>query len=282
MGTPEIRNTGLPMVARVVENLQETPSIFTLTLELADADDAGYYKFQPGQFNMLTVPGVGEAAISIVSDPEKPGLLEHTIRKLGRVTGCLERLQPGDFLGLRGPFGNGWPVSQVTGKDVLIVTGGLGCAPVVSVINYVRARRQDYGRLTIIQGVKHADDLLWRERYERWAAEDSNRVLLAADVGGAHWPWHVGLVTELLDQVGLEIDNTAALMCGPEPMMLAAARKLSTQGLADDAIWLSLERNMQCAIGLCGHCQFGPQFVCRDGPVLPYRQLRDLLGRRGF
>lgn len=271
---------GVPRPARVVERVQESHLIVTLSLELLDGADR--YHFAPGQFNMLCVPGVGEVAISIISDPDESGLLRHTIRKVGRVTTCLHDLNVGDVIGLRGPYGRGWPVESITGQDLLVVTGGLGCAPVVSVINYIRRRRDRFGFLTVIQGVKHADDLIWREQYERWTREDGIRVLLAADVGNAQWRWHVGLVTELLDQAPMEPSRTAVMMCGPQPMMVASARNLTQRGIDPAAIWLSLERNMQCAVGWCGHCQIGPHFVCRDGPVFAYDQVRDLFGEKGF
>lgn len=280
MAAIEPLNSDVPLRARVVDRVQETPTIVTLGLELVDAQRP--FHFAPGQFNMLYALGVGEVAISIVSDPEESGALRHTIRKVGRVTEVLCALPVGATLGLRGPYGRGWPVEAVTGRDLLIVTGGLGCAPVVSMINYVRARRERFGRLTLVQGVKHADDLIWRDQYERWQREDDIRVLLAADVGSPRWPWHVGLVTELLDQVPLDPAGTAVMMCGPEPMMLAAARKLSGQGFSADAMWLSMERNMQCGTGWCGHCQIGPHFVCRDGPVFAWSELSGLLGRKGF
>ncbi len=271
---------GVPLRARVVDRMQESRLIVTLSLELLDGADT--YQFSPGQFNMLCVPGVGEVAISIVSDPDETGVLRHTIRKVGRVTTCLHDLQVGDVIGLRGAFGRGWPLETLAGQDLLVVTGGLGCAPVVSVINYVRNRREHFGFLTVIQGVKHADDLLWREQYERWTREDGIRVLLAADVGNAQWRWHVGLVTELLDQAEFDTARTGVLMCGPQPMMLGAAHILAERGIARKFIWLSLERNMQCGVGWCGHCQIGPHFVCRDGPVFAYADVQKLLGRKGF
>lgn len=272
--------TDVPVIARIVDRIQETPLIFTITLELIEGQES--YGFAPGQFNMLYAPGVGEVPISIVSDPDEPHLLKHTIRKVGRVTACLHDLRVGDVLGLRGPFGRGWPVGDMEGRDVLIVTGGLGCAPVVSVINYIRRRKERYGRLMLVQGVKHSDDLLWREQYERWEREDGMQVLLAADVADKKWRWHVGLVTELLDQADFDSRRTGVVMCGPGPMMHAAANKLTDKGVPADAIWLSLERNMQCAVGWCGHCQIGPYFVCHDGPVFAWSDVGGLLQSKGF
>lgn len=275
-------NPYLPMEAEVVDRLRESDTIFTLRLRLTEPQAQRRYRFEPGQFNMVYLYGVGEVAISIVSDPEYEDLLDHTIRIIGRVTRGLARLKRGDRLGIRGPFGRGWPLDAARGRDVTIVTGGLGCAPVVSVINYILKRRAQFGRLTIIQGVKHSADLIWRQRYVEWSELPDVQVLLAADQGSVHWPWHVGLVTELLDKVPAEPGRTVFMLCGPEIMMRNAARILVERGHAESDMHLSLERNMQCAVGHCGHCQFGAPFVCREGPVFSYAEVKHLLGVRGF
>ncbi len=219
--------------------------------------------------------------ISIVSDPQHTDELIHTIRAVGRVTDALSKLEPGDRLGIRGPYGRGWPLQAAQQHDVLIVTGGLGCAPSVSVINYMMRRREQFGHVSIIQGVKHSDDLIWHERYQQWMQQANTQVLMAADVAGHGWPWHIGLVTELLPQVDLDISRAAVMLCGPEMMMQATAQQLLDKGANADHIWLSMERNMQCAAGLCGHCQYGADFVCKDGPVFSYAEIQDRLIRRG-
>jgi sulfhydrogenase subunit gamma (sulfur reductase) len=275
-------NPYLPHVARIVERRQESDTIFTLRLRFEDAAMREGYRFAPGQFNMVYLHGVGEVPISIVSDPEEEGLFDHTIRIVGRVTEGLAALCEGDQLGIRGPYGRGWPLQEAEGRDVLIVTGGLGCAPVVSVIHYVIRRRRRFGRLTIIQGVKHSADLIYRRRYEQWAQVPNTTVLIAANVSAGHWPWHVGPVTELIEQADIDPARTVAMMCGPEGMMIAAAKILRDKGMAETALHFSMERNMQCAIGHCGHCQFGGKFVCRNGPVFSYAEIKDLLGVRGF
>lgn len=275
-------NPHLPWEAEVVERIQESPTIFTLRLCLVDEEARQVYRFAPGQFNMVYLYGVGEVPISIASDPQDTYLLGHTIRAVGRVTEGLSRLGVGERLGLRGPYGCGWPLAEAEGKDIVVVTGGLGCAPVVGVINYIIMRREQFGRLTVIQGVKHAEELIWRERYAYWNTLPDTQVLLAADHGGPLWPWHVGLVTEVFDQMEITPDRTVAMMCGPEGMMRAAVRNLTERGLAEDSIYLSMERNMQCAIGQCGHCQFGASFICRQGPVFAYSRIKELLGVRGF
>ncbi len=279
-------NPYLPLEAEVVERIQETPSIVTLRLRLTDQDARHRFYCAPGQFNMLYLYGVGEIPISIKSGPahfaDQTLLLDHTIRAVGRVSRALVKLQPGDRLGIRGPYGRGWPLQQAIGRDVHIITGGLGCAPAVSVVHELMRERGRYGHLSIVQGVRHADDLIWREQYEHWAAQPDTRVLLAADQADAGWRWHRGLVTALLDQLTLHPERSLALLCGPEPMMKASAERLIELGLPPEQIWLSMERNMQCAVGHCGHCQFGAEFVCKDGPVFNYPRVRALLGTRGY
>jgi len=277
------QNTPLevPAPATVVERIDDAPGIFTLQLQLDDPRQRAAYHFTPGQFNMLSLFGVGEVAISIVSDPQQPELISHTIRTLGRITRGLAQVKAGDTIGVRGPFGRGWPLAEITGRNVLVVTGGLGCAPVVSVINYILMRRAQFGRLAIVQGVKHAQDLIWRERYAYWRTLPHTEVWLAADVGAPLWPGHVGRVTELFDRIDISPDM-AVLLCGPEIMMVIATRQLLSRGIAPGSISLSMERNMQCGRGICGHCQMGPHFLCRDGPVFAYPAIAEWLGRKGI
>ncbi|MDP1646422.1 MAG: FAD/NAD(P)-binding protein [Thiobacillus sp.] len=275
-------DAGPPHTASVVARSQESPTIFTLQLRLDDAAAQAAYRFAPGQFNMLYLYGVGEVPISIMSDPEERDGISHTIRAVGRVTQGLAALKPGDRVGLRGPFGRGWPLQEMGGRDVVLVTGGLGCAPAVSVIHYVLRRRERFGKLVIIQGVKHADDLIWREQYDRWAKLPDTQVLVAADEGAALWPWHVGRVTELFGLARFNPARAVAMMCGPEGMMRVTAEHLLTRGLPESSLYLSMERNMQCAVGRCGHCQFGGAFVCRDGPVFNWGEVKALLAHRGF
>jgi len=276
-------NPYLPREAEVVERIEESPNTFSLHLRLTDGQP---YSFEPGQFNMLYLHGVGEVPISIVADAAEDdgpnATLTHTIRALGRVTHGLAALQAGDHIGLRGPYGRGWPMRAALDRDVIVVTGGLGCAPSVSIIHHILGRRERYGKLSILQGVKHTDDLIWRAQYDAWAELPDVQVLLAADVASPGWPGHVGLVTTLFEHLELVPQRSIAMLCGPEIMMRAAAEGLHARGLPAEAIYLSMERNMQCAVGHCGHCQIGGSFVCRDGPVFAWPELRGLLGTRGF
>jgi sulfhydrogenase subunit gamma (sulfur reductase) len=271
-----------PHVAVIDQRTQEAPNIFSLRLQYEDTDVQEAFAFDPGQFNMVTLFGVGEIPISIVNDPIDSHFFDHTIRVVGRVSEGMSKLQPGDRVGIRGPFGRGWPLERIKGKDVLLITGGLGCAPLVSVIRYLLRRREDYGHIHILQGVKHANDLIWRDQYEAWATMRDVNILLAADVVSKGWTGQQGMVTELIDQLSLRPQRTIVMLCGPELMMLAAIANLREKSIQDGNIWFSMERNMQCGIGQCGHCQIGPKYVCQDGPVFCYLELADFMGAKGF
>lgn len=275
-------NTYLPHEAVIVERIQESTSLFTLRLRFSDPEIHRQYQFEPGQFNMLYLYGVGEIPISIVSDPMDESIYDHTIRAVGRVSKGLFNLKQGDRIGVRGPYGRGWPLEQAEQKDIIIVTGGLGCAPVVSVINYIMNRRERFGKINIVQGVKHSNDLIWQERYDQWRAAPETKVMLAADAGDPIWPWHIGPVTGLFEHLEFNKDRVIVMMCGPEGMMRVVIRHMLEQGINECDLWLSMERNMQCAVGHCGHCQYGGKFICKDGPVFCYEQVKDLFAVKGF
>ncbi|EGV50129.1 anaerobic sulfite reductase subunit B [endosymbiont of Riftia pachyptila (vent Ph05)] len=272
----------LPRIAIIDRRTQESETIFTLRLEFEDSDQQQAFEFKPGQFNMVSLFGVGEIPISIVSDPQDSHFFDHTIRVVGRVTRKMQSLKPGDRVGIRGPFGRGWPLAEAEGKDLLLITGGLGCAPLMSVIGYLLRRRERFGRIYILQGVKHCDDLIWRDQYDQWTQQHDVHVHLAADVTSRDWPWQQGMVTELIGMLELHTQKTLTMLCGPEMMMIAAIAQLRDLGLPDRRIWLSMERNMQCGIGQCGHCQIGPKRVCHDGPIFSYEEVADFLGVKGF
>jgi NAD(P)H-flavin reductase len=272
----------LPLEAEIVKRKQDSATIFTLHLRFTNPDHHQQFSFYPGQFNMLYLYGVGEVAISIVSDPEKKNILTHTIRAIGRVTKALQKLVPGDRIGVRGPYGRGWPLEQVKGKDVVVVTGGLGCAPSVSIIDYILERREQYGNLSILQGVKHSDDFIFRKQYAIWQKSPHTAIHIAADQAGPKWPWSVGYVTDMIEKIKLDSENTVAMMCGPEMMMNTAVKVLNKKGIPEHHIYLSMERNMECGIGQCGHCQYGGFFICKDGPIFAYSEIKELFHEPGF
>lgn len=264
----------LPKQAVISERIQDSHDTFTLRLSYTDQSNFG---FIPGQFNMLYLYGVGEVPISIVPHGESATSFDHTIRVVGRVTAGLSDLQPGTKVGIRGPFGQGWPVVEAKGDDLLLITGGLGSAPLISVIDHVMANRTDYGKLYILHGVKNDQDMMWQERYQEWDRDAENTVLLTADAPSDEWTWFQGNSVELLSKIEIDPSRTTAMLCGPEIMMSAAATRLRSLHLTEDRIWLSMERNMQCGIGQCGHCQTGPKFVCKEGPVFRLSDISELL-----
>jgi NAD(P)H-flavin reductase len=263
----------LPHVARVLDRRRDGPDVWTLEIALTD----GAPSFAPGQFNMLTVFGVGEAAISVSGDPAEPGRLVHTIRAVGAVSSALTRLEAGDLLGLRGPFGMGWPMAEATGRDVVIVAGGLGLAPLRPVLYRLVAERARYGKITLLFGARSPAEILFRHEIEAWRRRLDIAIEVTVDHADSDWHGHVSVVTTLIRRADFDPLRAIAMVCGPEVMMRFAIAALEEAGVADNAIWLSMERNMKCAVAFCGHCQFGTVFICRDGPVFCYDRIRSLL-----
>jgi NAD(P)H-flavin reductase len=260
----------LPSVLRVRQRLAETPGVFTLVVEPPRAE----WSFRPGQFNMLYVFGVGEAAISLSGDASDTGTLVHTIRAVGSVTDALGRLQAGDALGLRGPFGSAWPLEAARGHDVIMVAGGIGLPPLRPVIYHLLRHRGDYGRIILLYGARTPADLVYDSEVKAWQERDDFQVLVTVDRADPSWPGSVGLVTDLIPRSVFAPERAIGLLCGPEVMMRFTIRDLLKRGVPEDCLFLSLERNMQCAVGFCGHCQFGPEFVCMDGPVFRYDRIK--------
>ncbi|NHN77757.1 Ni/Fe hydrogenase subunit gamma [Azotobacter chroococcum] len=264
----------LPQPWRVERRRREL--IGAVTLELAPLAGARP-DFLPGQFNMLYVFGVGEVAISLSGDTERGTTFVHTLRNVGAVSGALSRLEVGASVGVRGPFGRGWPLAEAEGADVLLVAGGLGLAPLRPALYALLARRERYGRVVVMVGSRSPADILYRRELEHWRRRPDLEVLLTVDHADAGWRGHVGVVPALIPHAGLDPAKTLALVCGPEVMMRFTANALLAAGVGAGRIHLSMERNMKCAVGQCGHCQFGPFFVCKDGPVLRYDRIGTIL-----
>jgi NAD(P)H-flavin reductase len=281
MMSANIPDPMLPRLYQVQRVLREIPDTFTLELEPADGGDIP--PFAIGQFNMLYVFGVGEIPISISGDPAKRKPLVHTTRSVGTVSRAMRELKPTDVIGVRGPFGSHWPIEHARGKDVVIVAGGIGLAPLRSVMYQVMAEREKYGKVVLLYGARTPADILYRRELERWRAgrpQGSSTALevhITVDHATGSWRGNVGVVTRLIPRAGFDPLNTVAMVCGPEVMMRFTALELEKQGVAAEHIYVSMERNMKCAVGLCGHCQYGPNFVCKDGPVFPYSQVQGLL-----
>jgi NAD(P)H-flavin reductase len=264
-----------PAVFRVVRTRQETADTFTLELAAHDRDTR--HPFGAGQFNMLYAFGIGEVPISISGDPTKPEQLVHTIRAVGSVTRALCAMKKGDALGVRGPFGTAWPVDHAHGRDVLIVAGGIGLAPVRPILYEVLAHRSRYGRVVLLYGSRTPDDLLYQKELERWRSRLDLDVQVSVDSAARGWRGNVGFVTTLIGRAPVAVEHAAAFVCGPELMMRFTAQELLRRGLAAPDISISMERNMQCGVGLCGHCQCGALFICKDGPVFPLPAVQPLL-----
>lgn len=265
----------LPHRFRVTQKRNETDDTVTLDLEPADALDG--WAFAPGQFNMLYLFGLGEVPISISGDAEQPGKLVHTIRLVGSVTNGFADLKGGDTVGVRGPYGAGWPMAACNGGDVLVIAGGLGLAPLRPAIYHLLAHRERFGRVTILYGARSPADLLYRREVSRWRQRLDIDIDVTVDHADLRWHGNVGVITPLVARADFDPDNTTALVCGPGIMMRFVAAALERRGLAADRIHVSLERNMRCAIAHCGHCQLGPHFICKDGPVLSHDRVRDIL-----
>jgi NAD(P)H-flavin reductase len=269
----------LPVVVKVLAYKPETHDTFTLALD-APTVSTTPYSFLPGQFNMLYGFGLGEVPISMSGDPAEPGLVVHTIRAVGSVTGGLAKFRPGDAIGLRGPFGSSWPLDVARGGDVVLVSGGIGLAPLRPALYHLLRHRSEYGRVVLLYGSRTPGDILYREELQAWQYRGDFQVALTVDRADSSWRESIGLVTALFAQVDFDPQRTVGMMCGPEVMMRLTVREFQNRGLTDERLYLSLERNMQCAVGFCGHCQFGPNFVCMDGPVFRYDRIKAFLDIR--
>jgi NAD(P)H-flavin reductase len=262
----------VPRIAHVRQRRREAPQVWTL-----DIDGDGL-AFVPGQFNMLTVFGVGEVPISLSGDPARPSNLIHTIRAVGPVSTALAKLGPGDVVGIRGPFGAGWPIPATAGCDVVIVAGGLGLAPLRPALYQLQAERSRYGQIVLLYGARSPEEILFRRELETWQRRLDIDIEVTVDHAVGDWHGHVGVVTALIPRAAFDPLHATAFVFGPEVMMRFAIAALRKANLPEEAIYLSMERNMKCAAGFCGHCQFGPVFICRDGPVFRYDRLGGLLG----
>jgi NAD(P)H-flavin reductase len=268
----------IPAAARVASVEKETHDTFTLTVEAAD-ESVPLRGFEPGQFSMLYAAGVGELPISISGDPEERGRLVYTIRSVGQATHALVTKRANDRIGVRGPFGTSWPLREAHGRDLLVVGGGIGLAPLRPVIFHVLRHRGDYGRLIVLYGARNPKDLLFRKQLAAWNYVPETQVLTTVDYGGLSWRGHVGVVTTLFRYIRIRPENTTAMICGPEVMMRFVVLELRNRGFRSDDIYISAERNMRCAVGHCGHCQMGPLFVCKDGPVFAYNRIAPWMDR---
>lgn len=262
----------LPQMARIVDVRQMTALEKLFTLELPGRMSLGH---RPGQFVELSVLGVGEAPISISSSPSRSNsTFELCARRAGDVTGALHRMEPGQLVGLRGPFGRGFPIERFRGKDILFAPGGLGLAPLRSLINQVLDERGRYGRVAILYGAKHPSELLFKDELAEWDARDDVELHITVDRPDDEWTGNVGVITTLFPKVQVYARNTVAVVVGPPVMYRFVLMELLGKGIPDGNIWLSLERRMKCGVGKCGHCQMNHIYTCQSGPSFSYAEIK--------
>lgn len=261
-----------PVFWSVHKTRRETRDTFTVELEPPAATGVS---FAPGQFNMLYVFGAGEVPISVSGDPNRSKRLVHTVREVGAVTRAMATLKHGDPLGVRGPFGSSWPVEEAVDRDVVLVAGGIGLAPLRPALYSILAHREKYGRVVLMYGTRTPEDILFRKELEGWRARLDLSVHVTVDRAMASWRGSVGVVTNVIPRASFDPSNALVMICGPEAMMRFTILGMLDRGVDLSRIYVSTERNMKCAIGLCGHCQLGPTFVCKDGPIFRYDNIQE-------
>jgi NAD(P)H-flavin reductase len=267
----------VPHAAAITAMATEAPGVITYTLEFQDTAVRDAYRFRPGQFNMLYLPGIGESAISISSDPAEPAALRHTVRVVGNVTQAMTRLQVGDVIGVRGPYGSPWPVERAVGRDLIIVAGGIGLAPLRPAIYHFVRHRAEYGRIQLLNGARTPGELLYPREYDVWRSHEIE-VVETVDRADETWRGRVGVVPILFYAMRPDPKRTIVFTCGPEIMMHFVIYEALARRIPKGSIFISLERNMKCAVAFCGRCQYGPAFLCKDGPVLSYDRIEPFFG----
>lgn len=270
-----MHNLYIPLKARIEKVKQQTGDTATFTIRMADGAD---YNFRPGQFNMVSLLGYGEAPISVSSEPYVTSTFDHTIRFVGSLTNTIAKYRPGDEVGIRGPYGSSWPVETAKGRNVVVVAGGIGLAPLRPFIKQMFHDRNNYGRIQILYGARGTGEMLFTDEFDEWRKQPDTELHLTVDRVSEEekWAHHVGVVTVLYDVAGLNPTDTIAVICGPEIMMRFCALGLVKKGFYPSQIYLSMERRMKCGVGKCGHCQLGSKFMCKDGPVLTYDVAKEL------
>jgi sulfhydrogenase subunit gamma (sulfur reductase) len=264
----------LPTIAQVIKVKQMTDSEKLFTLELPEGHSLGN---EPGQFVEVSLFGIGEAPISVSSSPGRSnGNFELCVRRVGDVTGAMHGLLPGDQVGIRGPFGIGFPLAKMKGKDILFAAGGLGLAPLRSLVNEVLDQRGSFGRVIIVYGTKHPREILFKDELLEWAQRDDVEFHMTVDRGDENWRGHVGVITTLFPKISINPRNTVSAICGPPVMYRFVLMELLSKGIPESQIYLSLERRMKCGVGKCGHCQINNLYCCQDGPVFSYAQIKGL------
>ena len=272
----KLKDLYLPEIAVIDGMVEETGDVITFTIRFRDSKVQEAFDYKPGQFVEVSVFGLGEIPISITSTPSRPGFLELNVKNVGSVSGALHRLSKGSEIGIRGPFGNGFPYEKAFGKNLLFVAGGIGLAPLRSLINFALDNRDRFAGFTILYGARTPSDLDFRKELDRWAIRPDLKLLITVDRGDWHWEGNVGVVTTLFPRADITCDNTMAFVCGPPVMIPFVIRDLLGIGFSEDAIISTLERHMKCGVGKCGHCCIGDKYICQDGPVFSYEEMKEM------
>lgn len=266
----------LPHWAKIIKIIPEADEVTTYHLEFTDPEIRSTYRYLPGQFNMVYVPGYGEAAISMSSNLETaPDMVVHTVRHVGNVTNAIKQLKAGDIVGIRGPFGTAWPLEKIKGMDVVVACGGIGLPPLRGAIYQMINHRSNFGKVTLLYGARTPKDLMYPDEHESWKHAGID-VEVTVDRGDDNWNGRVGVVPMLFYHFRIDPRKTAVLTCGPEIMMRFVIYEALARRIPTNHIFVSLERNMKCGQGVCGHCQQGPYFICKDGPVFPFNLLESI------
>jgi len=269
-----VKDVYFPDITVIDRIRDETGDVRTFTMRFKNPDIQENLTYQPGQFFEVSIFGVGEMPISITSTPSRRGFFELSVKNVGLVSSTLHSMAPGSEVGIRGPFGNGFPYEQVFGKNLLFVGGGIGLAPLRSLINNVLDNRDNFGRLTILYGSRTPGDLVFKDEFEVWQDQPDVTMLVTVDRGDEKWTGNVGVVTTLFPKAQIESTNTVAFVCGPPVMIPFVINDLLGLGFTEDSIISTLERHMKCGVGKCGHCCIGHKYVCVDGPVFSYREMK--------
>lgn len=272
------QNIYLPQIMRIVDRREETPDVRTLTLEFENPENADRFDFVPGQFGLFSVFGSGECTFCLASSPTRLPRIQCSFKQVGKVTDALRDCELGDQVGFRGPYGNWFPVEELRGKDVVFVGGGIGMAPIRSLIEYCLDHREDYGELTIVNGARTASDLVYKSEADQWTGRNDITFVKTIDPGCREpgWNGRIGLIPPVLEDVAPSSENAAAVVCGPPIMLRFALIALKNLGFSRESIITTLENRMKCGVGKCGRCNVGPHYVCTDGPVYTAAQLDEL------
>ncbi|MDD4875824.1 MAG: FAD/NAD(P)-binding protein [Dehalococcoidales bacterium] len=272
-----IENIYVPHLMTITKIRDEAENVKTFTLEFKDSQIGKNFDYKPGQFGEVTLFNIGEAPISITSSPANKGYLELSVANVGKVTSALHQKNEGDVIGFRGPYGNGFPFEEVSGKNILFVAGGIGLAPLRSLINQMFAERNKFGKISILYGCRIPNLLCFQNELDNWAKLENSEVLLTVDACPENdWKGNIGVVGSLLPNIDIDLENTVAFVCGPPVMIHFVILDLLKMGFSGDNIITTMERRMECGLGKCGHCNIGEKYVCKDGPVFSYQQLKEL------